>query len=229
MKEVFARPAAFMFNTAAERAMLAGRFSFEGKYPGHRRRRRGHPRSGRASAELRPQISRLSRLMSSTPAGSSRARAAREIFENFLRLGRGIPDLSLVLIGKLLMPLPDHPRIRYLGFVSPEEKNAAMARAAGHHPSLAFREPVHGRPGVDGRPDARSSSRSGPSRSSSTACEGNGGLYYSNAEEFGVGRWSSWSATRLRADPGRNGLDYVHKNYTWARVLENMIYFSRTM
>ncbi|MBM3311836.1 MAG: glycosyltransferase, partial [Candidatus Aminicenantes bacterium] len=32
MREVFERPAAFVFNTAAEKAMLAARFDFSGKY-----------------------------------------------------------------------------------------------------------------------------------------------------------------------------------------------------
>ena len=218
MKEVFSRPAGFVFNTAAERAMLASRFSFEGKVQdivgvgvdvpdpaGYR--------------EFLPKYQALAPYL--LYAGRIEpGKGCAELFEYFQRARRRVPGLNLVLIGKQLMELPPDPRIRYLGFVSPEEKNAAMAGAlATVHPShfeslcmavlesLAVRTPVLVQEG------------SGPLKQH--CLDSNGGLFFSDASTFAAALGLlAGGGERLRAALGENGLRYVQKQYTWACVME---------
>ena len=117
------------------------------------------------------------------------------------------------------MPLPDNPRVHYLGFVSAEEKNAAMALAAATiHPShfeslcmaalesLAVQTPIL----VQGTTE--------PLRQH--CLQGNAGLWYTNPEEFAVAvEWLLRDA-KLRDALARNGLAYVQKNYTWGCILD---------
>jgi glycosyltransferase involved in cell wall biosynthesis len=217
MREVFERPSAFVFNTAAERDMLARRFSFAGKYQDIvgvgvdvPEDSAGSPAAAKFK-DFAPFILYAGRI--------EPGKGCAELFENFERAAVVHPELSLLLIGKLLMPLPEHPRIHYLGFVSAEEKNAAMALAAATiHPShfeslcmaalesLAVRTPIL----VQGTTE--------PLRQH--CLQGNAGLFYTNPAEFSIALDWLLRDRRLRESLGRHGLEYVQKNYTWKRILD---------
>ena len=220
MEEVFTLPQAFMFNTESERDMLSRLFSFEGKYqdivgvgvdiPG-----RLDPSFFRQKFGIfSPFILYAGRI--------EPGKGCQELIDYFLRYNRKRPDLALVLIGKLLMELPIHPRIKCLGFVSPEDKNAAMAAAeTAIHPShfeslcmaalesMAVRTPIL----VQGQTDPLKQH----------CLKGKGGLYYSNYEEFEAALDLLLRDSRLRQAMGENGLEYVRSNYTWPRIIEKYI------
>jgi glycosyltransferase involved in cell wall biosynthesis len=142
-----------------------------------------------------------------------------ELIQDFMTFSDSHPDLDLILIGKRLMDIPDHPRIRYLGFVSPEEKNAAMAAAAATvHPShleslcmaalesLAVQTPIL----VQGRTDPLKQH----------CVRGNCGLWYTGTSEFTVAARLLLGDPRLRDSLGQNGLRYVRENYAWPRIVD---------
>jgi len=217
MREVFQRPAAFMFNTEAEKAMLARHFSFEGKYqetvgvgvdvpddPA------AWPIAGKYR-DLQPYVLYAGRI--------EPGKGCAEMFDAFIKAAERQPRLRLLLVGKLLMPLPKHPRIHYLGFVPPEEKTAAMALArATIHPShfeslcmaalesLAVRTPILVQAATD------------PLRQH--CLQGNAGLFYSTPDEFDVALNLLVRDDGLREIVGANGLAYVRSRYTWDRVLD---------
>jgi glycosyltransferase involved in cell wall biosynthesis len=57
-------------------------------------------------------------------------KGSRQLFEYFLEFKKAFPsDLRLLLTGKDDMPVPPHPDIEFLGFVSEEEKLSLMAGA----------------------------------------------------------------------------------------------------
>ncbi|SRR6266404_532018 len=57
-------------------------------------------------------------------------KGSRELFQHFLEFKNAFPsDLRLLLTGKDDMPVPSHPDIEFLGFVSEEEKLSLMAGA----------------------------------------------------------------------------------------------------
>jgi glycosyltransferase involved in cell wall biosynthesis len=216
MKEVFSRPRAFVFNTESEREMLGRYFSFEGKYGDVVGVGVDLPKAPAAAAffaECRvrpPYILYAGRI--------EPGKGCRELIDNFLRYIRRLPGLELVLVGNLLMDLPDDPAVRYLGFVSPENKNAAMAGAlATVHPShfeslcmaalesLAVRTPILVQEATE--PLKRH------------CLDGECGLYYSNPGEFGEALSLLGADARLRRALGGNGFDYVARNYAWPAVI----------
>jgi glycosyltransferase involved in cell wall biosynthesis len=217
MREVFAAPQGFVFNTESEKRMLGRFFSFEGRYqdtvgvgvdiPGKSDPEGFKRRYGLFS----PFILYAGRI--------EPGKGCQELFDYFLRYAGRRSNLTLVLVGKQLMPIPNHPQIQYLGFVPPGDKNAAMAAAeVTIHPShleslcmaalesLAVRTPIL----VQGRTEPLKDH----------CLKGRCGLYFMNYEEFAGCLDLLLRDGRLRRALGSNGLDYIRQYYTWERVMD---------
>ncbi len=216
MKEVFARPDAFMFNTASEKAMLGKYFSFEGKYQDTVGVGVDLPDTVDTDAFRRargidfPYVLYAGRI--------EPGKGCAELLEYFRGTAAAHPGLRLLLIGNKLMDLPEDPRIRYLGFVSPEDKTAAMAGAlATIHPShyeslcmaalesLAVRTPILVQEAAD------------PLKQH--AVRGRSGLCFADGRDFAAALDLLVRDARLREALGRNGRAYVEADYTWERVI----------
>ena len=217
MKEVFSIPDAFIFNTASERDLLARLFSFENKY-------QDIVGVGVEVPEVRDSSYFFSKHDVWPPyilyAGRIEpGKGCQELIDCFLAYNRSHPEVSLILIGKVLMDLPQHAKIRYLGFLPPEEKNAAMASAlATVHPSrfeslcmaalesMAVETPILVQETTE------------PLRSHTI--QGKSGLYYSSCEEFEENINLLLKDSRLRRTLGKNGLRYIQEHYSWSKVME---------
>ena len=133
-------------------------------------------------------------------------------------------DLHLVLVGKPAMELPAHPHIHAPGFVSEQQKDAILRQAmlvvnssAYESLSLVLLEawqagiPVL----VNGRSDVLVSH----------CLESNGGLYYTNYEEFALCLDLLLSNQPLRETMGRQGQQYVAREYSWDTVEKTYLDF----
>jgi glycosyltransferase involved in cell wall biosynthesis len=217
MKDVFSAPDIFMFNTASEKNMLSRYFNFEGKYqevvgvgvdiPGELDPRgfcRRHGISG-------PYILYAGRIEQGKGCG--------ELVEFFIRYYRLNPTLRLVLIGNLLMELPPHPGIRCLGFLSPEDKNAAMRGAmATIHPSYLESLCMAALESMAVRTPIIVQKKTDPLRQHSI--DGKSGLYYEGFREFAADLDLLLNDGKLREILGNNGFAYVEENYAWPKVVE---------
>ena len=127
--------------------------------------------------------------------------------------------LQLVIIGQKFMEISDHPQIRYLGFVSEEDKfdgikgsKALWLPSQFESLSIAVLEAMslHRPVVVNGRCEVLKGH-----------CEkSGGGVWYTDYEEFaaGMGRLYSGEYETLCG----NALRYVEKNYTWDVVIKKI-------
>ena len=135
-----------------------------------------------------------------------------DFFQGYLRDGWG--RLSLVLIGNSLLPIPNHPRIRHLGFLDDTDKFDAMAAAdllimPSYFESLsmvALEAWALGRPVLaNGKCDVLKGQ----------CIRSNAGLYYESFAEFSETLHSIEQNRWLSASLGRNGYQFFRDHYDW--------------
>jgi glycosyltransferase involved in cell wall biosynthesis len=135
-----------------------------------------------------------------------------DFFQAYLRSDAG--NLSLVLIGNSILPIPEHPRIRHLGFVDDRDKFDGMAAAEllvmpSYFESLSMvtlEAFALGRPVLaNGRCDVLKGQ----------CLRSNAGLYYESEGEF-VEALRTLEANRwVSQGLGRNGRLFFRENYDW--------------
>jgi glycosyltransferase involved in cell wall biosynthesis len=126
-------------------------------------------------------------------------------------------DLSLVLMGKSIIDIPDHPRIRYLGFIQDEDKFDALNGSEflvipSQFESLSM---VTLEAWAVGRPvvaNGRTEVLQGQCRRS------NAGLWYTGYDEFKEIILMLYNNNRLKETMGRNGKKFFDTHYSWPAI-----------
>jgi glycosyltransferase involved in cell wall biosynthesis len=142
-------------------------------------------------------------------------KGCRELFDYFQRYAATFPrGLDLVLIGSAIMPVPKHPRIHHLGFLSDADKFDGLAASdllimPSYFESLsmvALEAWAIGRPVLaNGRCDVLKGQ----------CIRSAAGLYYESYEEFAETLYALESNGPLHARLGRNGREYFSRHYAW--------------
>ena len=137
-----------------------------------------------------------------------------ELFRYYLALQQKDFPLTLVLAGSSRLPIPEHPRIRYLGFVSDEDKFSLLAGAEfliipSQYESLsmvALEAWAMGKPVVA---NGCTEVLRGQCRRS------NAGLWYSSYAEFSEVVRLLHGDENLRQRLAENGRRFFTENYSW--------------
>lgn len=142
-------------------------------------------------------------------------KGCRELFDFFLRYTKAYPvGLVLALIGKPVLEIPEHPRIRHFGFMDDQDKFDAIAAAdllimPSYYESLsmvALEAWALGRPVlVNGRCDVLKGQ----------CIRSNAGLYYETYEEFAEALRTISDNVRLADALGGNGRSFYRRHYSW--------------
>jgi glycosyltransferase involved in cell wall biosynthesis len=145
-------------------------------------------------------------------------KGCKELFEFIQGYLRDTPGkLTLVLVGNSLLPIPEHPRIRHLGFLDDTDKFDAMAAAdllimPSYYESLsmvALEAWALGKPVlVNGRCDVLKGQ----------CVRSNAGLYYENYFEFVETLRAIEQNRWLSATLGRNGRQFFRDHYDWTVI-----------
>jgi glycosyltransferase involved in cell wall biosynthesis len=138
-----------------------------------------------------------------------------EYFSSYVQEGG---DASLVLMGVKLMPLPEEPHIRFAGRLSDQERLQALEAATvvvvpSPYESLSLLALESFAVGTPILANARSEVLV------DHCVKSNAGLYYADRDEFIECLKLLVADGRLRATLGRNGREYVKRNYRWDVIL----------
>lgn len=137
------------------------------------------------------------------------------LFDHFINYAAAHPrGLDLVLLGNAVIPVPSHPRIRSLGFVSDEDKFDALAAAD----LLVMPSPFESLSMV-----ALEAWALGKPVLVNGACDvlrgqtlrANGGLYYESFDDFAEAMYSLEASGPIGAILGRQGREYFRRHYAW--------------
>lgn len=126
-------------------------------------------------------------------------------------------DVDLVLAGAAVLPIPDHPRILHVGFLSEEEKVAALQ--AAH--VLVMPSPYESLSMVllEAWRAAKPVLVNGRCRVLTEQClRSGGGLFYDGYAEFREAARLLLDLPDLREALGRQGKEYVDREHSWDRV-----------
>jgi glycosyltransferase involved in cell wall biosynthesis len=140
-----------------------------------------------------------------------------DFYERFRSHRGDAPELAL--IGRLALPEPRQPGVRYLGYLPEEEKAAALAGAEvvvcpSPYESLSIvllEGLAYGTPGLVNE-------RSEVLRDHSL--RSNAALFYAGPDDFDAALSLLTGDARLRAAMGENGRAYVRDGYRWEVVMQ---------
>ena len=130
-------------------------------------------------------------------------------------------DVDLVLAGKAAVPVPDHPRIRSVGFITEEEKVKALRQCRllvmpSPYESLSVITLEAWKLGVPVLANAKCRVLLGQCRRS------NGGLFYEGYAEFAEALELLLTRPEIGEVLGRQGREYVEAEYSWEVVLAKL-------
>ena len=215
--EVFARPRAFGFLTPAEEALVRSRFDLGGRPCAVAGMGVDVPASPDAAAfRRRYEIDRPYALY----AGRIDAgKGCEELIAHYARYRAGGGAADLILIGTLAMVLPPVPGLRHLGYLSEEDKHAALAGAAvvacpSAYESLSIALLEGFAVGTPGLVNAASAVLK------EHCLRSNAGLFYADGDEFAEALRRLIDDAGLRGALGAAGRRYVEANYRWPVVLD---------
>ena len=138
-----------------------------------------------------------------------------ELFEYFLQyVNRSDRVLDLVLIGTPVLPVPSHPRIRHLGYVSDQDKYDVIAGAEAlvmpsYFESLSMVMIEAWALGVPVLANGRCDVLAGQ------CVRSNGGLFYSSGREFEAMLDRLLDDPALAGELGKNGRAFYQTHYEW--------------
>jgi glycosyltransferase involved in cell wall biosynthesis len=217
MIHVFKRPDGLFFLTGAEKAFVEGTF----KPP-------GHLRLIRSGMDIREDIdSKLFQrnYLQYAPyilyAGRiERGKGLEPVFEAYRHI-RENRLIEFVLMGKKLMDIPEIEGLKYVGFVSEEEKLSAFKGAVlSVQPSPVESLSIT---------TLESFSQGTPvlvNKQSAVLCEhvdiSGGGEAYGNVDEFSHHFYTLYDNRKQRKQMGLKGYEYVTQYFTWDAVIHEI-------
>lgn len=147
-----------------------------------------------------------------------RNKGCQTLFDYFQDYAESRPDAQLVLAGPVTLTVPDHPRIRALGYVSDEVRHALLARARAlvvpsPYESLSIVLLEAWNRGVPALVNAHCSVLRGQVQ------RADGGLHFRTAREFAEAADLLLAPGPVGPALGRQGLAYVEREYRWPTVM----------
>jgi glycosyltransferase involved in cell wall biosynthesis len=145
-------------------------------------------------------------------------KGCEELIEYFSSYVHDGGDASLILMGVKLMQLPEERWIRFAGLLSERERLQALEAATvvvvpSPYESLSLLALEAFAVGTPVLANARSEVLV------DHCLRSNAGLFYADRDEFVEGLKLMLADQRLRAAMGRNGKEYVRRNYRWDVIL----------
>jgi glycosyltransferase involved in cell wall biosynthesis len=216
LEEFFRRPAGFLFLTPEEEELVSSRA------------KRVLQPSATIGTGLDPAAAAASRAPLDALAipgdfvlylgRVDRNKGCDTLLEYFVDYAAAHESPTLVLAGPAKMRVPAHPRIRALGYVSDEVREALLTHARAlvvpsPYESLSIVLLEAWNHGLPALVNARCRVLAGQ------VSRADGGLYYRSAAEFAEALEWLLTHERERAALGRQGLAYVDREYRWPTVI----------